>query len=52
MYIATPRYSPEDALERAKNTEDFPRATTGLSALHVLTIATTGASIAIYVSGR
>jgi hypothetical protein len=53
MNIATPRHPQEDALEGAKNKiEEFSRAKTGLSALHVLTIATIGASIALYVSGK
>ncbi len=44
---------PEDVLEGAKNRiETFSRERTGVSALHVLTIATIGASIALYLAGK
>ncbi len=52
MNIAASRQQ-EDVLEGAKNRiETFSRERTGVSALHVLTIATIGASIALYLAGK
>ena len=42
-----------DVLEDTKNKiEQFSREKTGFSALHVLTIATIGVSIGLYLAGR
>lgn len=53
MNIATSQHRQEDVLEGTKNKiENFSRDKTGLSALHVLTIATIGASIGLYLAGK
>ena len=52
MNVATPR-TQQDVLESTKNRiEDYSRERTGMSALHVLTIATIGASIGLYLAGK
>jgi hypothetical protein len=52
MNVATPR-AQQDVLESTKNRmEEYSREKTGMSALHVLTIATIGASIGLYLAGK
>ena len=48
-----PAIGQNDVLENTKQRiEEFSKEKTGMSALHVLTVATIGASIALYLSGR
>lgn len=53
MNIVASQHRQEDVLEGTKNRiENYSREKTGVSALHVLTIATIGASIALYLAGK
>lgn len=48
-----PATAQTDVLESTKQRiEQYSKEKTGMSALHVLTVATIGASIALYLSGR
>lgn len=49
----SPANTHQDVLESTKNRlEEFSREKTGMSALHVLTIASIGASIGLYLAGK